>query len=57
MQGELAESRGHCRRLSEQVNQLQHKLQVVMTTKTELLSNLAEVKEYLNTQWGGFDTD
>jgi len=57
LQEELAESRGQCRRLGEQVHQLQQQVSLVSSTKAELLTNLGEVKEYLNTQWGGFDTD
>jgi len=57
LQEELAESRGQCRRLGEQVHQLQQQVSLVSSTKAELLTNLGEFKEYLNTQWGGFDTD
>ena len=49
LQEELAESRGQCRRLNEQVGALQRKLQLVVSAKTEINSVIAEMDAYLIT--------
>ena len=47
LQGDLVESKGHCRRLTDEVGALQNKLQLVHTSKKELLAVTNEMQEYL----------
>ena len=51
LQTELLESRSECKRLSEQVGNLQHKLQLVLTSKHEMTSMITDMQEFLNTAW------
>ena len=49
LQEELTESRGECKRLAEQVNQLQTKLKSMQGAKRDILACCAEMSDYLAT--------
>ena len=51
LQDELAEGRGQCRWLGEQVDGLQTKLGLVAASKKEMLGVLSEMQDYLVTHW------
>ena len=51
LQSELSASKGDCKRLREQVSALQHKLQLVQSTKVELLSVVSGMQDFLASGW------
>lgn len=52
VQSELSECKGECKRLSDQVRALRHKLHLVLNAKQEFAAVMNEMHEYLNTGWG-----
>mmetsp|Transcript_4935 Transcript_4935/g.10712 ORF Transcript_4935/g.10712 Transcript_4935/m.10712 type:complete len:161 (+) Transcript_4935:250-732(+) len=51
VQSELAESKGECKRLAEQVKHLRSKLDGVASTRDELAAAVNDMQEFLNTAW------